>query len=209
MIKEIPMLFSTPMAIAIDIKSKTETRRTKGLEDVNKSPDRWEFIRLWDGHAKFCEVGNHINEKHIKCPYGKVGDLIWVRENYLKPPALTPKLLRLGADTWPKYDHVANCSPNEIENYKEWGWKVKPSIHMPKAVTRLWLEIIDIKVERLQDISEHDAKAEGVTLNGGVGRHENRQWAMSFAILWSLINGSNSWNSNPWVWVIKFKQVNK
>jgi len=225
--KEIPMLFSTPMVIAIDNNTKTETRRTKGLdfqyEHGECFADNWEFLRFQhDADGSLLAIFQYDDGPiSVKCPYGKPGDLIWVRENFVKPPTITPKLLKLGGDTWPKYDHVASCSENELENLKEWGWKIKPSIHMPKAAARIWLEILDIKVERLQDISEGDAKAEGVYISESLIKgeflyedYEANLFSLanaksSFKTLWKLINGVKSWNDNPWVWVIEFNKANK
>lgn len=90
---------------------------------------------------------------------------------------------------------------------------LSPSIFLPKSCARLWLQVERVRAERLQDISEADAKAEGTTLIEGVGRDIGRQWAFSYAILWSKINAGDDfmhphhWNQNPWVWVYEFQLI--
>lgn len=97
----------------------------------------------------------------------------------------------------------------------------KPSIHMPKAASRLWLMIEEIRVERVLDITEEDAKAEGVQSGEGLLKgsclfydYESKQYSLtnpksSFKSLWKSINGEESWTSNPWVWVVKFRLLSK
>jgi hypothetical protein len=149
------------------------------------------------------------------CPYGQVGDLIWVRESWNHFPKDFPHTMNnkpycYRADFTP----VPNC-----EVAKEDQFKWKPSIHMPKAAARIWLEITEITVERLWDISEEDAKAEGATAN--LHDISYKEWGVLdkfppvhfleyqkyFFELWVGINGPESWNSNPWVWVVKFKKI--
>lgn len=136
-----------------------------------------------------------------ECPYGQPGDVLWVRETWIKQDS--------------SYKYLA-------ENTDWKGiMKFKPSIHMPKAACRLFLQIKSIRVERLQDITEEDAKAEGVKhvidkitgycgydyLTGGYNLMTTPYHG--FRSLWKKINGEESWNSNPWVWVITFKQIPK
>jgi hypothetical protein len=178
-----PILYQTEMVKAILEGKKTKTRRS-----VKMPPDR-----IW-GHSNrfYGESG-----REYKCPYGKVGDVLWVRE------------------TW---QHV------DIENdysgfvYKASGgldWEMsnedckwKPSIFMPKSACRIFLEITDVKVERLQGISEADAIAEGINLKNTSGDYEHTP-VQEFEKLWQKINGPESWESNPFVWVISFKQILK
>ena len=140
-----------------------------------------------------------------KCPYGEVGDVLWVRETFnsdygfkdMEGNVVPPGIL---------YKAKVSSLPN--------GLKWKPSIFMPKSIARIWLQITSIKVERLKDISEEDAIAEGVeTTKTGYkdyiteGSISDAYW--SFYSLWYKINGRESWDSNPWVWVIEFKQIKK
>jgi hypothetical protein len=141
-----------------------------------------------------------------KCPYGKIGDVLWVREKF-----------RLGVSVFDEdYYYAADSSPIEIKRFK---WK--PSIFMPKKACRIFLEIIDIRIERLNDISKSDARKEGISKirNSLFGdfRYADYlnpldQWRCpisSFQSLWQKINGMESWEKNPWVWVISFKQVER
>lgn len=225
-IKEIPVLFSTLMVQALIAVRKTMTRRTKGLEEINKNPNDWEFSRLWNGYAKFCEVGNHINEFHIKCPYGQVGDILWVKETYYawgnwvingitKKGRQKLKFVDHTIQNGWKYQYWADkldiWSPTIP---KDIGWYKRPSLFMPKYACRIKLKITNIRVERLQDISEADAIAEGIiefkkdraykNYTHGLGTHILPK--ESFQSLWESINGQESWEQNPWVWVIEFER---
>jgi len=234
--KESPILFTTDMVQANLDGRKTMTRRIKGLEEIPVNEDvftKYEYKGLAEGLPNthcFARLwrNNWVETYHAHCPYGIAGDILWVRENFLKPPVITYKMLRDGADTWPKIDYQASCSEIEIDQYKSWGWKLKPSIHMPKDYARIWLQIINIRVERLRDITEEDAKNEGIQIkpygsppffctldysckpakNGfipGFCADTGAQFRESFKTLWESINGSHSWWENPWVWVISFK----
>jgi hypothetical protein len=115
-------------------------------------------------------------------------------------------MMREGADTWePYYFDADGLTDQDSEDFKAWGFKRRPSIHMPRTASRINLEITRVRVERLQDISERDAMAEGVKnslhLPGGRFAREN------FEHLWWSINGEGSWEANPWVWVVEFKRV--
>ena len=86
----------------------------------------------------------------------------------------------------------------------------RPSIHMPRWASRITLEVTSVRVERLQDISEADAKAEGTVPSDGYAgpeRDRHKGWRKSYAQLWETINGPDSWTANPWVWVIEFKRI--
>lgn len=220
-----PILFSTPMVQAIIQGNKTQTRRVVKPQPKNQDYTPRSFTDYFGNQFwEFRKSPIEVETKTWECPYGQVGDVLWVRESYLKPPQnITQKMLDDGADTWPSFDHVADCELGDIEQYKEWGWKVKPSIHMPKEACRLFLKITDIRVERLQDISEEDAIAEGVEPVGFDQKSQRvtryRGYPIdqgyfynareSFATLWQSINGKDSWNSNPWVWVISFERIEK
>lgn len=145
------------------------------------------------------------------CPYGKRGDRLWVRETWQGPmweegtwdpdtDYHSPKYCEYRADGGPTPEYV------DFEDNLHQGWK--PSIHMPRWASRITLEITGVRVERLNDISEADAAAEGVPVDDGIGtqfcRADNRQ---GFRHLWESINGAESWNADPWVWVVEFKKV--
>lgn len=193
--KERPILFSAPMVRAILDGRKTQTRR------VVK-------------HHSTCVPGHQAWEM-TRCQYGQLGDRLWVRENGWERPERTPKMMREGADTWPKFAYDAEgWSEQDHADFKAWGFKRRPSIHMPKWASRITLEVVGVRVERLQDISEEDAKAEGViegtgdfigcfscgsALSGTTARE-------CYSRLWEIINGPGSWDANPWVWVIEFRR---
>jgi hypothetical protein len=180
MIKEYPILFKGPMVLAILAGNKTQTRRTSDI---------------WKKRNP--------------------GERLWVRETWWKPTYITEKMKRDGADTWPKCDYDATIDKIDIEQYKEWGWKRKPSIFMPRWASRINLEIVSIREERLQDISEKDAKDEGVTVAqghlyrpfGSTEPFKKYTHKQAFAALFDSINGTGSWDANPFVYPIEFKVV--
>ena len=186
--KEHPILLSTPMVQAILEGRKTMTRRiVKNVLALELKP---EFtIKL--------------------CPYGQPGDVLWVREGF--------RVCDVGI-----YAYKANFS-TEILNSKFNKGVWKPSIHMPKIAARIWLKIVKVRVERLNEISEVDAFKEGMKPDGlrvecncskFLPHHggdlicddgyffTNRQ---AFQSLWQALNGTESWATNPWVWVIEFE----
>lgn len=182
-----PILFSTPMVQAILDGRKTMTRR------IIKPQQPSSFMY---GEKKQNDCTWYVNFpsiiKPVKCPYGKPGDVLWVRETFA--PALGD------------YAYMADYAKvvlNLPENKGLW----KPSIHMPKAACRIFLKITDIKVERLQDITREECKKEGVLL--GIDNGKFAGWHDIFRDLWENINGPDSWQSNPWIWVIAFERCEK
>lgn len=201
--KFIPILFSTPMVQAILEGRKTMTRRiVKGLPD-NASDDLVQIM----------VSGYHNTQGHVRCPYGHLGDVLWVRESWNITTLLQStnkkdipgtKTTRYKADD----DQFNRCTKGSM--------KWKPSIHMSKEACRLFLKIKSVKVERLQDISEQDAIAEGVQLHfRGIANFIYRTsdilrpYRDCFSDLWASINGHESWVDNPWVWVIEFERIEK
>lgn len=228
--KESPLLMIGPMVRATLAGYKTITRRTNGLEYFSDNePDNWRCVRVAGGYVYFV-YGNSPMERAEKCPYGQVGDRLWVRETWAPDPP---------ADgTW-AYTSWAGCKDSKLadipERYrtpdhcmfaadyphdaKRWLWK--PSIHMPRWACRILLEVTGVRVERLQDISERDAVAEGVTAfycgPARDGKNPTR-WGVekpplletptdAFRFLWESIAGAGSWDANPWAWVIEFRRV--
>lgn len=231
-LKESPMLFSTPMVIAADNETKTETRRTRGLETFNVDPAEWQFKQmsmLPDGKLHACFIPTNPESVQgifsAPFPYGKVGDLIWVRETH----AFHFMWEGIPVKKWKQSFSIdgtcifykatdkafGSCMPEQ----KEKGWR--PSVFMPKEAARLWLEITSIKAERLQDITEQSAANEGIyKFPGGEYQFYMRKKPKnfdarlhtakeSFMSLWIAINGPASWEQNPWVWVIGFKKTTK
>lgn len=200
-IKERPILFSGPMVRAILEGRKTQTRRAckpylQCYDTVSCDSKKTDFdFHFRDGIGQL-----------IQCPYGKPGDRLWVRE------AFVPNYFDGG-----RMGYKADWNETAAEYCPEPKWK--PSIHMPRAASRILLEITDVRVERLQEISEEDALAEGVLENpnqdslydfwhyGGSGCWGEFNAVGSFNSLWESINGPESWEANPWVWVVNFKTV--
>lgn len=195
--KERPILFSTPMVQAILAGKKTQTRRTKGLDNVNELPDavakpaydpstnEWVFT---------VEYG-HPRQFRAKCPYGEVGDVLWVRESFANVNSKFDKME-------PLFIYKADGISENFTGKVKW----KPSIHMPYAACRLKLEITGIRVEWLHDIKLNDLEAEGFVPDEGYSTDEAVEF---FDKLWSSINGPESWTANPFVWVIEFKRADK
>ena len=238
-IRERPILFSGPMVRAILEGRKTQTRRVI-------VPQPWEDVgtlRVGVYHPEIVVRGEYEpgpeefgawsedGEFAVRCRYGKPGDRLWVRESGWQPKEPNELELREGADTWPKYVYDADEPLRPafaLAYYSEYGWKHKPSIHMPRWASRLTLEITDVRVERVQDISREDSVAEGARRFDdipdphpfGIGP----RWSMetptstdqclgnarfAFANTWNSINAKRGygWDTNPWVWCLTFKVV--
>lgn len=149
----------------------------------------------------------------VNCPYGKPGDRLWVRETWycdhfevMRGPYLKPDDLDIGEaiDDGTLVYAADGLTPYEADQ-PVW----KPSIHMPRWVSRILLEITHVHVERLQDISNEQAIAEGVkSAEQDIDPDGNDYSPYElFGGLWTMINGMDSWNANPWVWVVEFKRV--
>lgn len=202
--KERPILFSAPMVRAILDGQKTQTRRAVRKQFAQDavpaevpatSPEGWQI----SGHSGLWwdDAGACIDDA-IRCPYGQPGDRLWVRETWARDSEDGALFYRADvgsgneADDWQRnIDDGAN------------GYRWRPSIHMPRDVSRITLEVTGVRVERLQEISGADAVAEGVRSrlpDNGIAVAEYRD-------LWEAINGAESWSANPWVWVIEFEVV--
>jgi hypothetical protein len=163
--------------------------------------ERWESMNNSGRGSEF--VG------HAKCPYGMPGDRLYVREAWAQVGTLDPPYTVYRA-TYP------NDLPLRLENVpddiRSAGYRWRPSIHMPRELSRLTLEITDVRLERLQQITGEDVLAEGVDngkSNPAMGERWHAMQRMAFASLWDSINAGRgfSWNVNPWVWAITFCQV--
>lgn len=219
---ERPILFSAPMVRALLAGTKTQTRR---LLRAQPSAHHWETLPGYElKRANMISVNDRCAIKFyhsipynpqwdtaldwLLCPYGQPGDHLWVRENGWERPSLSQRELREGADTWPPYEYDAEpimCW--EDGELKRYGWKRRPSIHMPRWASRITLEVTDVRVQRLKDISAGDAMAEGWPGKDATPPiHAASPWAW-YASLWDDINGAGSWNSSPWVWAVSFKVI--
>jgi hypothetical protein len=144
------------------------------------------------------------------CPYGKPGDRLWVRETFADLRGTGIEHRPDPSGPLKRYAFAADHPPgsNGDEARKEFGVKWKPSIHMPRAASRITLEITGVRVERLQDISEADAVSEGATWSfSRSGPRGDLSVKAGFVDLWESINGPGSWDANPWVWVVEFKRL--
>ena len=200
--KERPILFSAAMVRAILDGRKTQTRRVvKPQPCGHLSPlfpeVRGSVVEFYD--APLADP-NHRQTRHLideaRCCQGKPGDRLWVKETWLSLTYLSKGEF----DEGPCYratGHAANC---RIHDHL---WR--PSIFMPRALSRITVELVAVRVEPLNDISRGDCMAEGCPFPNLAGKTDPRAW---FAELWNSINEPGSWDANPWVWVIEFLKVN-
>ena len=202
-IKERPILFSAPMVRAILEGRKTVTRR-----EVKKRP-ALDCLAAGFEPSFLALPGNSD-----LCPYGQRGDRLWVRETFIDLRGTGVEHRPDPAGPLQRYAYAADCRPgsHSDEARKDFGLKYKPSIHMPRAACRIVLEVIGVRVERLQDISRADIRAEGLQcppeLASDDASPNYRDWfPTAWQELWEAINGAGSWTANPWVWVVEFKRV--
>lgn len=208
--KERPILFNTEMVRAILDGRKTQTRRVINFGKLsNIKRGRLFYSKTFDSWA--IEDKGPSPEADItlvNCPYGKVGDKLWVRETFA-----VGSVVGAENDEW----YLSQCKgennfiPKEYCIRNDIGvedviWK--PSIFMPRKASRITLEIQNIRVERLQDITLEDAREEGINPKEIGSDYEGIK---AFEKLWNSINESKGkgWNENPWVWVVEFKKVEK
>lgn len=192
--KSKPILFSTPMVKAILMGEKTKTRRIVTKESVINDPNIvLSYLTDGDCFAHFRGKGNHVDCAGFVSKY-KIDDILWVREAWQYSDDLKNPY-------WYKQHAKEEYLPEYFEKMK---WR--PSIHMPKEACRLFLKVKSIKVERLQDITDEEAKAEGVeTLDFYPGYDISSRG--KFEGLWNLINEEIVWDQNPWVWVYEFERI--
>ena len=189
--KERPILFSAPMVRAILAGTKTQTRR------VVKPRNDCDFGCQLAPH----ELAGEANSGEFRNSYCARGDRLWVREAFMHEPAdycweASVSIPCRPASTVYRAD-FHESQPGE-------GWK--PSIHMPRAASRILLEVTAVRVERLQDISATDAIAEGLSTR--LREHDAVCHLLDqYRDLWESINGPESWDANPFVWVVEFKRV--
>lgn len=198
--KERPILFSAEMVQAVLEGRKTQTRRIIKGESGNCI----DVLIYNEKYGKELKCRNHVLDKRSlkKCPYGQIGDRLWVREAWAVNryhDKLAPRHIDKDssvfylADEHCTFPYDAGCSTG----------KTRPSIFMPRWASRIMLEITDVRVERLNSISKADALAEGINPEKGTPIDSQ----LGFYDLWCRINGQESWADNPWVWVVEFKMV--
>lgn len=242
MVKERPILFSAPMVRAILDGRKTVTRRpVRGFQiptEDTSIPEverhRWSATAQRDPRYGFCVFGATEAEcaKELEelapCPYGRRGERLWVRETTEADEDYSDVVVlsRYAADGAPVV--YAGCNDPEYNGtvaHWDYSRRSRPSIHMPRWACRILLEITDVRVERLQDISEGQAVDEGLVWEGVKGgktywNHVDHRYppgthqrfsvsgtdaVSAFRNLWKSTGGD--WDANPWVWVVEFKRV--
>lgn len=218
--KERPILFSGPMVRAILEGKKTQTRRVVRPQPIlkpcadEKVGHAWHWKKgrreaiWWEKIATPMSMLQH-------CPYGVPGDWLWVRETWgigaefdiCKPSDV---LSRMKSGKRPEVTYKA-------DNPELMFYRWRPSIHMPRWASRLTLGVVEVRAERLQDISEDDARAEGVSPDGYIkarpvtyheGEFQHTAFRDTFRGLWDSINAKRGfgWDVNPWIWVVSFKK---
>ncbi|HGW4115642.1 TPA: morphogenetic protein [Serratia marcescens] len=210
--KERPVIFNGEMVRAILDGRKTQTRRVvsdRHLHLIDVASQVGECYPLESG----IDHANSQSYYREHCPFGQVGDRLWVRETWQGPLVDEEHLddYRANADKFqaPEFCEYAadgGTRPEfcDLDDNTRQGWR--PSIHMPRWASRITLEITAVRVERLNDIGVDDAKAEGVKAGVCPG-HEHMMHQVAFSELWQSIYGEESWSANPWVWVIEFRRV--
>lgn len=233
--KDRPILFSAPMVRAILAGTKTQTRRVvKPQPDLlngyfefsGVSKDAWPEPNVMVAYTPSGKFGV-CKPPYFRMPYGVPGDRLWVRETwcqkwddqdgfaYNAEGNLDPTCVWYRADGV----DVRAADGDGFTRYRRDGWEAspwKPSIFMPRWASRITLEVCSVRVERLHAISEQDAIAEGIGRKQGsgiwqdyLGKNDGYAYpTQSYRSLWDSINGkTHPWDSNPWVWVVKFRPV--
>ena len=208
--RERPILFSAPMVRALLAGTKTQTRRIVKPQPATTA--RWggwitcSTARENEGKAMWGH-GEHLDRPHyVRCPYGQPGDRLWVRETTSESEPCF-----LGGKAQPTVWYRAD---NNRPMWADRKWT--PSILSPRRLSRITLEITEVRVQRLTDISGDDVVAEGirrpsamtiVELSAFAGTTETSWLRNQYLALWQSLNGPGSWDANPWVWVVEFKRV--
>lgn len=243
--KERGMIFNSEMVRAILDGRKTQTRRIMKVQPESNQlgllliTDSTKHSDIGKYHwAESNATGNHVRSKLFSSPFGAVGERIWVRETWATlgnedgcyvdwednlckgDERSAARIYRASCEQRPgdyglwSIPDDAYWKPHTKEHKFEGAWR--PSIHMPRWASRILLEITDVRVERLNSISEEDARAEGIIDGGCLNCGEPEPCGCAnpepdatdaFAYLWQSIYGQENWLANPWVWVIEFKRV--
>ena len=217
-----PILFSGPMVRAILDGRETMTRRV-----VKPQPTEHITGGTFDWKGSLPQVNMPIESILDACPYGQPGDRLWVREeHYAYGRWGRDGFTKKGNPKW-RFQRAAGIgirfdAPEEgflksrdKEHPGRGRWYQRRARFMPKSATRIWLEMTGVRVERLHEISEADALSEGAVFAWfenhrefySVASYETTRNKRCFEELWDKINGRESWDANPWVWVVEFRRV--
>ena len=196
-----PIIFSTEMVIANLEKRKTQTRRKcyyQRNDNGNYDLSCGDHISELKYNLECTDDNPFINEKY------NIGDILWVRETF-------------GRTSSGFVYKASVCSPEYDKPLGGW----KPCIHMPKEAARIFFKVTNVRCEKLQDISNEDAIAEGCSVYGPFGEYKGaphpatgmhrayRNPKDAFRSIWEFINGKDSWKNNPWVWVYEYERIEK
>ena len=216
--RERPIIFNADMVRAVLDGRKKQTRRImREQPEVIPKEDEFDQPGFWiPFNAGKTMVRNE--DMYIACPFGLKGDRLWVRETFRVHSRATDvaTLVYKASEqqSWTQQTHrvpIEKCNKPAVVD----TWT--PSIHMPIWASRITLEVTGVRVERLRDISEKDAAAEGVPLAGDLlpdypgtyltPKGDFATAKVAFQRLWESIYGAGSWQANPWVWVVEFTRV--
>lgn len=217
--KERPIIFSGPMVRAILDGRKSQTRRV--IKPQPKELPTGNLAYWKSDGIGFSNLGPDALLHY--CPYGQPGDRLWVREtHYLWGRSVRNGKTKTGKQAWrfKRSGRAVRFEKNDFEEFSKGretrhnGWIKRPSIHMPRWASRITLEIVSVRVERVREISEKDAKAEGVAdrhddFHSSIQSSIENHFIRSFAVLWDSINAKRGfgWDANPWCWALEFKRV--
>jgi hypothetical protein len=219
--KERPILFSAPMVRALLAGAKSQTRRivksAPGLqsqwltsEGIGSVPHGEMIDGGWQMHHPRAgtrymgvDVAHDSPFGWVRCPYGQSGDRLWVRETWRHTATDLDEARSITQDIM-SGTAVAYMADDPDPDFDTW----RPSIHMPRWASRITLEVTGVRVERLQEISATDARAEGIQMPAPTITPDefDHDCVVNYRLLWEQINGPGSWDANPWVWVIKFSK---
>lgn len=234
---ERPILFSAPMVRANRSGLKTQTRRTRGLGKINESPDDWEYsgvdrngIHIWNASD------GTIKSFALRCPYGVAGDRLWTKEAWRPRVAHSHgmntcdcadiDIMYLADGEYIYFDESKIPDDWTLPKSADIGVGNVSSLFLPRWASRDTFDILDVRPERLQDITEVDAISEGLFAKPypaefGMAAGETYYWGIPpipdgggfdtaiqcYACLWESINGEGSWGANPWLWRIRYKKL--
>lgn len=211
--KERGIIFSGPMVRRILSGDKTQTRRPLKPQPVglpggaycNPYNGNFNHFTFWtsDNRMILGCGGNIKGTCHWKPQHGIPGDRLWVRETW-KPCGLFAGMKPSMTKACGRFAYAADDLQEPRDKFIPW----RPSIFLPRWASRITLEITDVRVERLRDISEDDAKAEGVEASRNVEMKDGSPChSLPFQTLWNQIYGCDAWEKNPWTWCISFKRI--